>query len=369
MDIVLIGIIAILVSFSCSIIGLHLVLRQKSMLIDSITHTVLLGIVLGFLIIPDINSPFLILSAALMGIITVFLTETLNNTGLVKKDAAIGLIFPLLFSIAIIIMTKYLKNAHVDVHSVLLGKIEFSIFDKFYIGDYDLGPKALWIMGIIFIINALFVMIFYKELKITSFDTDFSKIVGFNPIWLNYALMALVSVTTVGAFQSVGSILVISFMVGPIVIAYFLAEDLKTLIFYSFLAGIVNSVIGIIIANRFDLSISGSIASVMGFSFILLFIFHKKNGLIGKLYHRNQKKREFFKINIMFHIAYHHKMGDMAEECNIKTIDRHFNKDKKIMDKYIESLIKDNEIENIDGILHITEKGMSKIEEYKYLME
>lgn len=369
MDLFFIILIAIFVSFACSLIGAHLVLRQKAMLIDSITHTVLLGIVLGYFIVGDISSPFLILAAALMGIVTVFLTEALYNTGLVKRDASIGLIFPLLFSSAIILITKFMKNSHVDTDSVLLGKIEFAVFDKFYIGNIDLGPKSLWIMGVIFVINLVFLLLYYKELLITSFDPDFAKITGFSPIITGYMLMALVSITTVGSFQAVGSILVISFMVGPIVIGYFLTEDFKHMILYSFIAGIFNSVFGVFVAIWFDLSIAGTIASMMGLTFVLIVIFDRKNGVLGKLYQEYKKRREYFEINVLFHIAYHRKKSEESLECDINTIDKHFNVDRKKVEKTINNLMKKGEISEKDGFLDITQKGKIRIEPYEYLME
>ena len=114
--------IAIAVSIACAIPGVFLVLRRMSMMADAITHTVFLGIVLAFFVTEDLNSPLLLVGATVVGVGTVWLTEMIHNTGLVNEDASIGIIFPLLFSIAIILVSLYSGNAHLDVDTALLGE-------------------------------------------------------------------------------------------------------------------------------------------------------------------------------------------------------------------------------------------------------
>ncbi len=203
-----IQIIAVIVAVSCSLLGSFLILRRMSMMCDSITHTILLGIVIAFFITKDLSSPFLIVGAALIGVITVWLTETLTKTRLLGNDSAIGVVFPLLFSIAIILITKFAGNVHLDTDSVLLGELAFAPFDRMIVGGVDIGAKAIYTTGILFIINLLAVIIFFKELKVSTFDPMLAAVMGFTPAVLHYGLMVLVSLTTVGSFQAVGSILV-----------------------------------------------------------------------------------------------------------------------------------------------------------------
>src|SRR5690606_38222839 len=103
--------------------------------------------------------------AAIMGVITVFLTEMLNSTKLVSEDSAIGIVFPLLFSIAIIIISKYAGSVHLDTDSVLLGELAFAPFNRMVVFGKDIGPKAMYSMGTILILNLLFIIVFFKELK------------------------------------------------------------------------------------------------------------------------------------------------------------------------------------------------------------
>ncbi|HEX6308749.1 MAG TPA: metal ABC transporter permease, partial [Longimicrobiales bacterium] len=109
-----IQLVAIVVSVACALAGVFLVLRRMALMSDAISHTVLLGIVLVFFITRDIASPFLVAGAAAMGVATVGLVELLRRTRLVREDASIGLVFPALFSIAVILITRYAGSVHLD---------------------------------------------------------------------------------------------------------------------------------------------------------------------------------------------------------------------------------------------------------------
>jgi manganese/zinc/iron transport system permease protein len=203
-----IQLVAVTVSVACSLAGVFLVLRRMALMSDAISHTVLLGIVLVFFITRDIASPFLVVGAAVMGVATVGLVELLRRTRLVREDASIGLVFPALFSIAVILITRYAGSVHLDTDAVLLGEIAFAPFRRLEVGGVDLGPRSLWVMGGILLLNVTFIALLYKELKLSTFDPGLAAALGFAPGILHYAFMTLVSITAVGAFDTVGSILV-----------------------------------------------------------------------------------------------------------------------------------------------------------------
>ena len=142
-----IQLIAIMVASACSILGTFLVLKSMAMVSDAITHTILLGIVVAFFMVHDLNSPLLIVGAGIVGVMTVYLVELLNSTRLVKEDSAIGVIFPLLFSIAVILLSKFAQNVHLDVDSVLLGELAFAPFNRVAIFGLSI-PKGLSLIHI-----------------------------------------------------------------------------------------------------------------------------------------------------------------------------------------------------------------------------
>lgn len=289
-----IQLIAVLVAVACALPGVFLVIRGMAMMADAITHTILLGIVVAFFITEDLNSPLLILGAAFVGILTVWLTELIHQTKLLDKDASIGIIFPLLFSIAIILITRYAGDVHLDTDSVLLGELAFAPFDRLILFGIDIGPQAMYSMSIILVILLLFIGFFYKELKLTSFDSLLAASLGFSPILLHYALMSLVSVTAVGAFEAVGSILVVAFMVGPPVSAYLLTNRLSYMLGISAALGAFNSLIGFQLSMYFDVSIAGMIAVTTGLTFAVIFVFSPKNGLINEM-HRKKRQQKILK--------------------------------------------------------------------------
>ena len=270
-----IQLIAILISISCSLLGVFLVLKSMSMLTDTISHTVLLGIVLSFFVVHDLSSPFLIVGATLVGLFTVFLVEIFKNTNLIKEDASIAVVLYILFCIAVILISKYTANIHLDIDAVLLGELAFAPFYKIEIFGMNI-VKGILTSGIILILNIIFISTFFKELKISTFDKTLASVLGLFPTLVHYLLMTLVSVTAVVSFDAVGATLMISFMIGPAATAYLVAKNLKAMIFYSILVGCLSSIIGFHIARFLDVSISGSIAVVIGLIFFITLILKRK---------------------------------------------------------------------------------------------
>src|SRR5690606_8037257 len=247
-----IQIIGAIVAVACAIPGVFLVLRKMALISDAISHAILPGIVIGFFVTQDLNSPLLILLAALTGVITVVLVEFIQKTGLVKEDTAIGLVFPVLFSIGVILISKNANDVHLDVDAVLLGELAFAPFDRFMVDGADWGPKSLWLMGSILIIIISLLLLFFKELKVGTFDAGLSSAMGISPIIIHYGLMSVSSITVVGAFDAVGAILVVALMIAPAATAYLLTEDLKKMIGLSLFFGVAAAISGYWFANWLD---------------------------------------------------------------------------------------------------------------------
>ena len=286
-----IQIIAALTAGSCSILGVFLVLKSMAMISDAITHTVLLGIVLVFFVVCDLSSPLLIVGAGITGVLTVYLVELLNSSELLKEDAAIGIVFPFLFSIAVILISKYTKNIHLDIDSVLLGELAFAPFNRIRILTLSI-PKGLAVMIIIFLINLSFVTIFFKELKISVFDKSLALVLGMRPVLIHYMLMSMTSMTAVASFEAVGSILVVAFMIGPPITAYLLTDKLDIMIILSIISGTASSIAGYYIAVLFDISIAGSIVSVIGVLFSIVLMFSPDRGLVTVLIRKKKRQWE-----------------------------------------------------------------------------
>ncbi|MFS8543637.1 MAG: metal ABC transporter permease, partial [Limnochordales bacterium] len=253
--------IGALVGVAASLLGTFLVLRGSSLYSDAISHSILLGIVLVYLISGEVNSPYQVVGAALAGVATVYLSELLGATRRVKQDAATGLVFPALFALAVLLLNLYARDVHLDEHAVLLGELAFAWLDVVPLGPYEV-PRSLLTMGIIALINALFVTLFYKELKLAVFDEGLAHALGLKPRLLFYVLLFLTSVTAVGAFDAVGAILFIAFVIVPPAAAYLLTDRLWLVLLGGAALAVVASVAGFHAAMWLDVSIGGMMATV-----------------------------------------------------------------------------------------------------------
>nr|WP_210060996.1 metal ABC transporter permease [Peptoniphilus stercorisuis] len=359
--------VLIMTSMACALIGSFLMLRKLSMVSDAISHSVLLGIVLAYFITKDITSPFLIIGAALFGVFTVFAIEMLSSTGLVKSDDAVGIVFPLFFSIAVILITKYARNVHLDTDMVLMGEVIMSPLNRINILGLSV-PKSLFQMSIMFLLNLIFVVVFFKELKISTFDEEFATIAGFSATILFYTLMTLSSLTAVVAFEAVGAILVVSFLITPAASAYLITKDLKNMLIATLLYSLVNSILGYYLSLYFNVSMSGMTAVIAGITFFLTFMFNRK-GLITSII-LSRKRKEQFKMELMLmHIGNHMGETDESKELGINTIKDHLNWSEEELKKVASKLINQgivyryNELETY----RLTKKGFEKYEKIKFI--
>ncbi|WP_033959700.1 metal ABC transporter permease [Psychroserpens jangbogonensis] len=348
-----IQIIASLVAIACAIPGTFLVLRKMAMISDAISHSILPGIVIGFFITQDLNSPLLILLAAITGVITVVLVEYIQKTGLVKEDTAIGLVFPVLFSIGVIMIAKNANDIHLDIDAVLLGELAFAPFDRLLISGIDVGPKSLWIIGSILIITIALLFAFFKELKLSTFDKGLAASLGFSPVVIHYGLMTVSSITTVGAFDAVGAILVVALMIAPAAAAYLLTTNLKKMLILSIVFGVFSAISGYWFAHWLDASIAGSITTMLGLLFLMVYLFAPSKGIIAVIYREKQQRIEVSLLTFLLHLKNH----DDQRERHVNHLNEHINWQKVRSKTVLELAMKNNMILINNNIVSLTPKG------------
>lgn len=266
---------AILAACACGLIGNFLVLRQNAMLGDAISHAVLPGLVIAFLITASRNVVPMLIGAGLFGLLTAYLTELLGQTRRVYSDAAMGIVFTLLFAVGVIMVALFAEQVDLDQECVLYGEIAYTPWNSLVVGGANLGPRAVWILGGVFLANVLFISMFYKQLKISSFDPQMAVAVGISQRLWHYLLMTMVSLTVVAAFESVGAILVVAMLIIPGATAYLLTSRLHVMLLLSLVIGVVCAVGGFYAASYYDASIAGFMAVVGGIVFGLTLIGNK----------------------------------------------------------------------------------------------
>ncbi|MFM1581172.1 metal ABC transporter permease [Helcococcus bovis] len=266
--------VLIFTAISCSLLGVFMVLRKLSMVTDAISHTVLLGIVLVFFFVNDLRSPLLIIGATVIGVLTVILIESLGNLKTIKYEDSIGVIYPVLFSIAVILISKYFRGVHLDTDIVLVGEVIFSSLEHVEILGLSISKSVLQ-SGLTSIIVVLYITFLFKELKATTFDKDFSKLIGINTLFIFYSLMTMSSFVSVISFEAVGGMLVISFFIAPAASALIITKDLKYTLLYTAIIATINCIIGYLLSITLNTSMPGMCAFVNMLTYILFLIYNK----------------------------------------------------------------------------------------------
>lgn len=349
--------ILIITSLACAVLGVFLVLRRLSMVSDAISHSVLLGIVIGYFVTKDIGSVLLIIGASLFGVLTTVCIELLIKSKRVTEDASVGIIFPLFFSIAVILITRYARNVHLDTEVVLIGEIILAPLHRINFLGLSL-PKALVQMVFVLLINIAFIAVFFRKLKISSFDPVYAGVAGIAGTGLYYVFMALVSFTAVSAFESVGAILAIAFFISPAASAYLISKDLKITIFLAAVYAVVNSCIGYFLAVKFNVSMSGMCAVVSGLTFMITIAVYP-GGIITKMIRYIKNKNRFSRELLILHIDNHTGKKNALGELGYSTIREHIAWSDRKLKYVLDKLIKKGYVYRAKerGVYSLTETG------------
>ena len=349
-----------LVGVATSVLGVFLVLRQNSMLTDAISHSVLLGIVVMFFIIGDSASPLLLVGAAGAGVLTVYLTELLHGSGRVKQDAAIGLVFPALFALGVLLISLYARNVHIDTHAVLLGEIGFAWLDTIEVFGVRLA-RSLGVMAVVTAINVLFVAVFFKELKIVTFDPALALALGFSPTLFHYLLLSLTSVTAVGAFDAVGAILVIAFFIVPPAAAYLLTDRLWLLLVYAAGIAVSASISGYYLAVLLDVSIGGMMATMTGVFLLGAFIASPRHGLVTQELRRQGQRLANAQRLLVVHLYSHENAGSSEQENAVQALQSHLHWSSAKAEQVLSRSLKQGLVskDHSGEQLYLTERGRS----------
>lgn len=333
------------------------------MLTDAIGHAILFGIVVAFFAVENLNSPLLIVGAALAGLLTVSLVETLERTGRVRSDAATGIVFPLLFGIGVILVSKYADSVHLDTDSVLLGEIAFAPFTRFEVAGVDLGPQALWVMLGILLINAVFVGLFYKELKIATFDPALASTLGLMPALVHYLLMTSVSVTTVGAFQTAGAVLIVAFIVGPPSTAFLLTRNLGRMLVLAVGIGAGSAVLGYWVAYLIDTSIAGAMAMTIGGVFLVALFLSPDQGVLAGARRRVRQQWEFAQTMLVIHLFNHEGLPEEEVESRAAHLHEHLHWSPERVREVVDRARAGGLVVEANGLLDLTDAGRARAAE------
>ncbi|MEM7274212.1 MAG: metal ABC transporter permease [Actinomycetota bacterium] len=355
--------IAVVVAAACALPGVFLILRRMAMMSDAISHTVLLGIVIVFLLVDDLDNPLLMVGAAAMGLLTVTLVEIVTRTKLVNEDAAIGIVFPGLFALAVVLISVYARDVHLDEHIVFQGDLVFAPFDRLVIGGIDLGPRTLVTMTVILALNVAFIVALYKELKLATFDAGLAAALGFSPVVVHYLLMALVSITAVGAFDAVGSILVIALMIVPPASAYLITDRLAWMMSLSVMIGVIGAVGGYGLSRWLDTTIGGSMVTILGLAFGLALLFAPTRGTVSIVRRRRRQRWVFAQTMLAIHLLHHEGTPEAEIESRVDHLWESLRWEPGVAERVIRHAEQHGVVRRSAGMLSLTSEGRGLAQE------
>lgn len=262
--------LAVVTALTCALPGVFIVLRKSSMLVDAIGHAVLPGIVAGYALTHDLDSPLLIIGAALAGLVVVMGAEWLSRTGLLTGDAPQGLIFPALFSVGVILVSTNFANVHLDTHAVLVGDLNLAAWEQLAVAGVSLGPAYMYVMLGVLVLNVVVLWAFYPRLTVATFDPQLAVSLGLRPAAVSTAFMLLVCLTVTAAFNAAGAILVPALMVVPAATALIVSRRLATMIGLTALIAAAGAVAGFWIAYVLDAATSAGMSVFYGLVFLVV---------------------------------------------------------------------------------------------------
>ncbi|MEC7352614.1 MAG: metal ABC transporter permease [Planctomycetota bacterium] len=287
-------------ALACAIPGCLLVLRRQSMMGDALSHAVLPGIAIGFLVTGSRANWIMFTGAIIAALLTVFLTQWLGRRARVDPGAAMGVVFTTLFALGIVLIVRGANSVDLEPHTVLYGALELAPLDLVRVLGFAV-PRAFVVLAVVLVANLVVVGLFFKEFRLAIFDPSLASALGLRPGLMHYLLMSLTAVTTVAAFEAVGSIIVVAMLVVPAAAAKLLARSLAGMLAWACGLALVTAVLGhwsaVQIPHWFGLGsvpTSGAMATVAGGLLLGILVLAPREGVVA---HQGRRWSFFVRSN------------------------------------------------------------------------
>jgi len=282
-----------LCAVACALPGCFLVLRRMSMMGDAISHAVLPGLAIAFLLAQSRASFTMFIGAAAVGVLTAVFTQWVSAFGRVDRGAAMGIVFTTLFAIGLILIVRGADHVDLDPGCVLYGAIELTPLDavaQFSVGGrYVRLPRAAAVTGVVMLANLAVIVALFKEFRISAFDPALATTLGVNATLMHYLLMVMVAVTAVAPFEVVGSIIVIAMLIVPAATAHLLTDRLGWMLVIASAIAAAGAAAGHLGAQLIPPAIgfestttSGAMATAVGVIFVLVWVLSPRHGLLRR---------------------------------------------------------------------------------------
>lgn len=266
---------------ACAIPGCYLVLKRMSMLGDAISHAILPGLAIAFLVSGTRDVLPMLLGAMAVGMLTAMLTSGLSRMGRVPEDASMGVVFTSLFALGVIMISYYARDIDLDVNCVFAGDLLNITADMRRVTGVEM-PRTFVVLAGVLVANVVLTAVFWKELKVTAFDPALATTLGISAGAMHYGLMAVVAGTTVASFEAVGSILVVAMLVGPGATAHLLTDRLGRMVALAAVIAAASAAAGYLMAVKLNTSAAAPMAVCVGIAFVLAALFSPRHGVAAR---------------------------------------------------------------------------------------
>lgn len=267
-----------LVAVPCAVLGVFLYLRRMSMISDALAHVALPGIVVAFLLSGSVDGPTMVIGAASVGLLASFMIEGLSRRPNVRPDAAIGIVFTVLFAVGIVLLSTLVRDAHIDTDCIVFGNV------------LAISDLTLQTLAVVAPLTLIAVAVFWRWLAVASFDPTLARSLGIPVTALHYGLMSAVSITTVAGFEAVGAILVIALIIVPAATAHVLTDRLGSMTAVAVAHAVISTVVGMYVSVWLNCSSAGAIVVVGGVLYLVAFLFGRRHGVWSRWMRQHRER-------------------------------------------------------------------------------
>lgn len=302
-----------MVGITCGMLGTFIVLRNMSLIGDALSHAILPGVVVGFMLVGFSVLGFFIGSVIAALVAAILMTWIQRNVS-THTDASIGIVFTVMFAIGVIGISHLTRQegVHLDLKDFLVGNI---------LGITD---QDLWLTGIVLLFTVASVIAFYRFLFITTFDAVVAQTIGISVSTVHYFMMLLLSFAVVASLRTVGVILVVAMLITPASTAYLLTNKLRQMVWLSGLIGLLSTVVGLLAATIFETTPGPAMTVVATLFYLLAVCFAPQKGLLMRsLKKRNNRlkilREDILKQALKLHQAQNLDMELLADKLDISS--------------------------------------------------
>lgn len=286
------GATAFCVALACGLPGTFLVLRRMALMGDAISHSVLPGIVIGFMFTGSLSSGWLVMGAALAGAGAALVIEQIHSRTRIKQDAAIGIAFTGMFALGVLLLRLFAARVDLDPDCVLFGSLEGAVLRERVSLFGLVVPRVFLVQAAVAAGTVAVLVVFYRVLMLSSFDAGLAASFGYRPRWVGRLLLVLVAIIVVASFQAVGAILVIALLILPGASAYLCATRLPAMLWLAALHALLSSLGGILLATHSNCNGAAAIVLAGGALFLLAWLLGPADGLLARAWRARRARRQ-----------------------------------------------------------------------------